>query len=124
MPEWQQIGSVEVCVGTDGVTGVWNEAYVDVVFGSGKFATAYSKEEFEAAYCQPPEPKHRLIESCGGSVCVVSTEEQGGNPVRMAYVRDDVSTGRYGTCCDHFYCTYVLKQEAIDRAIRYVEKRE
>lgn len=124
MPEWQQIGSVEVCVGTDGVTGVWNEAYVDVVFGSGKYATAYSKDEFEAKYCKPPDPKHRLIESCDGSVCVVSTEEVDGKPVRMAMVRNDVSTGRHGACCGRIYETFTTKQSAIDRAIRYVEKGE
>lgn len=30
-PEWTKIGNVEVCVGTDGVTGVWNGTYVSAI---------------------------------------------------------------------------------------------
>ena len=54
-PEWTKIGSVEVCVGTDGVTGVWNGTYVSAIHP--RSTTSYwiaTKERFESKHCQPP----------------------------------------------------------------------
>lgn len=121
MPEWQPIGGVGVCVGTNGVTGVWNGKCVVVIHNSHSTpGWGISKEDFEADYCKP---RHRLIESCDGSVCVVSTEEQDGKPVRMAAVR----RGLHVEWVCSWKCgseSYETLQSAIDRAIRYVEKGE
>lgn len=119
--EWTKVGSVEVCVGTNGkTTGMWTGDHVAVSFGTGKYDTLYSKDEFEAKHCKPPEPKHRLIESADGSVCVVSTEEQDGKPVRMAFVRTD-SQGEWDVHWMWGWDVAHDRQDAIDRAARYVE---
>lgn len=123
MANWQQIGSVEVCVGTDGVTGVWNGKCVVVIRNSQSTpGWGITKEDFEQEYCQP---RHRLIESCDGSVCVVSTEEVDGKPVRMAFVRTRRGEPvRWGAIWAGNFDWFDERQAAIDRAIRYVETGE
>jgi len=122
MPNWQQIGSVEVCVGTDGAVGVSFDGDRVCVAKKTMYLGWCSKADFEADYCKP---RHRLIESCDGSVCVVSTEEQGGNPVRMAAVRARRGEPvRWGATWAGNFDWSDERQDAIDRAIRYVEKGE
>lgn len=124
-PEWTKIGTVEVCVGTDGViTGVWTGHHVAVTFGNGKYATLYSKEEFEHKHCQPPKPRHTIRHYADGSCVVESTEQdEQGRPLRCAMVR----TGVYGdqprwgaTWCGGFDW-FDERRDAIARAVRYVE---
>lgn len=129
-PNWQQIGSVEVCAGTDGVTGVyWNltlpEAPDSMLIeiekdGHWILVAGGSKADFEAKHCKP---RHRLIESADGSVCVVSTEEVDSKPVRMALVRPGLD--KLWACnFPKWWFVFYERQDAMNRAARYVETGE
>jgi len=127
MADWQPIGSVEVCVGTNGVTGVYDGNSVCIYGVDGQIVGQFfdinhysAKAKFEHEYCKP---RHRLIESADGSVCVVSTEEVDGKPVRMAFVRKGIS-GSWVVAWDEEWEEKGSLQDAIDRAARYVETGE
>lgn len=132
MANWQPIGSgpIEYCVGDDGVTGVyWNQTLpeapdsmlIEIKKDGDWFLVAGGeKPEFEAKHCKP---RHRLIESADDSVCVASTEEVDGKPVRMTFVRTD-SQGEWDVHWMGGWDVADDKQDAIDRAARYVETGE
>lgn len=113
--EWQKIGGVEVCVGDDGVTGVYSGDEVWAI-ASNHTDWMATKAQFEAKHCQP---RHRLIECADGAVMVMSTDEVDGKPRRGAMVtevgacwwvdRYSEPSGNYGT-----------KDQAIAAAVAYV----
>lgn len=72
MAEWQQIGSVEVCVGTDGAVGVSFDGDRVCVAKKTMYLGWCNKADFESTHCKP---RHRLIESCDGSVCVTGVTD-------------------------------------------------
>lgn len=126
-PEWTKIGSgpVEYCVGTDGVTGVWNGTYVSAIHpGATSPDWITTKELFEVRHCQPQKPRHIRTDYADGSVVVDSTEkDEQGRPLRCAFVSrsyGDLAWTERGDATGRGHTT----EEAIRDAIRYVETGE
>ena len=124
-PEWTKIGSVEVCVGTDGVTGVWNGTYVSAIHP--RSTTSYwiaTKERFESKHCQPPAPRHIREDFADGSVVIKSVDkDEQGRPLRCAMISRQI----YGRAWVEKGDSRGIGQaasEAISEAIRYVETWE
>lgn len=122
-PEWTKNGTVEVCVGTDGVTGIWtgNSCYSVT---DGQLAWSGTKADFEAHHCQPPAPRHTIRHCADGSCVVESTEkDEQGRPLRCAFVsrsHGDLAWTERGDATGSGHTT----EEAIRDAIRYVETGE
>ena len=130
-PEWTKIGTVEVCIGTDGVTGVYDGRSVcahgidGVVvvrfFDDGQYS---AKAGFEARYCQPPKPRHIIRDYADGSCVVESVEkDEQGSPLRCAMVRRGFPVSWVANWCREWE-EGSDKQDAIARAVRYVETGE
>ncbi len=122
-PEWTKIGTVEVCVGTDGVTGIWtgNSCYSVT---DGQIAWSGTKADFEAQHCQPPAPRHIIREYADGSCVVESTEkDEQGRALRCVKVWES----RYNHCIWET-CRWIggwtSKNRAVQEAARYVETGE
>ena len=123
-PEWTKIGTVEVCVGTDGVTGIWtgNSCYSVT---DGQIAWSGTKADFEAQHCQPPKPRHTIREYADGSCVVESTEkDEQGRALRCAMVNRNCN-GRFSAeWVSGYERGFDDKQDAIGRAVQYVETGE
>lgn len=128
-PEWTKIGTVEVCVGTDGVTGVYineREGIIRVHRDGTTMYSLVSKADFESKHCQPPKPLHIIREYADGSCVVESVEkDEQGRPLRCAIVRTNVGPrvrwrATWSGSSDWLY----EPQDAIARAVRYVETGE
>lgn len=120
-PEWTKIGSVEVCVGTDGVTGVCSvKGYVRCFDDNGMRETV-TKDEFEAKHCQPPAPRHIIREYADGSCVVESVEkDKQGRPLRCVKVWESRDTpGVWETC--RWLGGWTSKDRAVEVAVPYVE---
>ena len=92
-PEWKKIGTVEVCVGTDGVVGVApiSERGVYCFKHGVQIAPLECKYDFERLYYQPPAPRHTIREYADGSCVVESTEkDEQGRALRCAIVREGI----------------------------------
>lgn len=123
-PEWTKIGTVEVCVGTDGVTGVSTLLGCYAVYADGVVQWCDDKQSFEARYCQPPKPRHVIRQYADGSCVVESTEQdEQGRPLRCAIVMAD-SQGRWSVFFTGNWDVGSDKQDAIKNAVRYVETGE
>ena len=125
-PEWKKIGTVEVCVGTDGVIGAYLSDRDVVVRVNHDGTTMYSlgsKETFERHHCQPPKPRHTIREYADGSCVVESTEQdEQGRSLRAAMVKRN---GRFSAeWVADYEGGFDDKQDAIARAVRYVETGE
>lgn len=125
---WQRIGGVEVCEGTDGFVGVLTaqdlfiydkDCLLDERLSRAHWGhVSKVKEQFEIRHCQP---RHRLIECADGAVMVLSTDEVDGKPRRGAFV----SAGK------HVWVSfkglnakwYEDRDEAIAAAVAYVTAR-
>lgn len=129
-PEWKKMGSIEVCVGTDGVTGVMGGGFVEVRGALGVplenlFDDVQSaKAQFERKHCQPPKPCHIIREYADGSCVVESTEkDEQGRPLRCVRVWGRRDTpGVWDTC--RWMGGWLRKDRAIEKAVRYVETGE
>lgn len=124
-PEWTKIGTVEVCVGTDGVAAVSFDGVVAFCVSRKSGLGWDSKTAFEERHCQPPEPRHIIRDYADGSCVVESVEkDEQGRPLRCAMVKRN--------CNGRFSAEWVAgyeggfddKQDAIARAVRYVETGE
>lgn len=124
-PEWKKIGTVEVCVGTDGVVGVApiSERGVYCFKHGVQIAPLECKYDFERLYCQPPAPRHTIREYADGSCVVESTEQdEQGRALRAAMVKRN---GRFSAeWVADYEGGFDDKQDAIARAVRYVETGE
>lgn len=129
-PEWTKIGTVEVCVGTDGVTGVYLNEREGIVRVNHDGTTMYSlnsKGMFEHKHCQPPAPRHIIREYADGA-CVVESvkQDEQGRPLRVAMIQLVV----FGACPVHGTTVrggcewFGEQQDAMNLAIRYVETGE
>lgn len=126
-PEWTKIGSVEVCVGTDGVTGVYineREGIIRVHRDGTTMYSLVSKADFESKHCQPPAPRHTIKHYADGSCVVESTEQdEQGRPLRCAMISRQIN-GRAWVEKGDARGIGQAASEAISEAIRYVEKGE
>lgn len=127
-PEWTKIGNVEVCVGTDGVTGVYVNDYAGVVRVNNDGTTMYSvksKEMFESKHCQPQKPRHIRTDYADGSVVVDSVEQdEQGRPLRVAFIPDINGEPLFQV---RFLLRVEIAESAdaiVARAVRYVETGE
>ena len=128
-PEWTKIGSVEVCVGTDGVTGVYineREGIIRVHRDGTTMYSLVSKADFESKHCQPPAPRHTIKHYADGSCVVESTEQdEQGRALRAAIVRANVGArSKWGATWSGGFEWCDDRQDAIAQAIRYVETGE
>lgn len=125
-PEWTKIssGPVECCVGTDGVTGVWTGTSCYAVTPDGGIGWCGDKDAFEHEHCQPPAPRHIRKDYADGSFVIESVEQdEQGRPLRVAFVRKGIAVSWVIDWCGDWE-EKSEKQNAIDRAIRYVETGE
>ena len=121
-PEWTKIGTVEVCVGTDGVAAVSFDGVVAFCVSRKSGLGWDSKTAFEERHCQPPEPRHIIRDYADGSCVVESTEkDEQGRPLRVAFVRAASSEPAWLSSWKRVGMFQDTEQDAIDRAIRYVE---
>lgn len=125
-PEWTKIGNVEVCVGTDGVTGVWNGTYVSAIHpGATSPDWITTKELFEVRHCQPQKPRHTIRHYADGSVVVDSVEQdEQGRPLRVAFIPDINGEPLFQV---RFLLSVEIAESAdaiVARAVRYVETGE
>ena len=127
-PEWTKIGSVEVCVGTDGSVGVapLSERGVYCFKHGVRIAPLECKYDFESLYCQPPAPRHTIKHYADESCVVESTEQdEQGRPLRVAIVRANVGArSKWGATWSGGFEWCDDRQDAIAQAIRYVETGE
>ena len=122
-PEWTKIGSVEVCVGTDGSVGVapLSEHGVYCFKHGVQIAPLECKYDFESLYCQPPAPRHTIKHYADGSCIVESTEQdEQGRPLRCAMVRAGLDKP-WACNFPQWWFGFKERQDAIARAVRYVE---
>lgn len=125
---WQKVGGIEVCEGTDGVVGVmssqeflrrWDRHGQELPSFFSQEAGFSMRDKFEKYHCQP---RHRLIECADGAVMVLSVDEVDGKPMRGAMVtdvgvawwvdRNGKPSGNHGT-----------KEQAIAAAVAHVTAR-
>lgn len=125
-PEWTKIGTVEVCVGTDGVAAVSFDGVVAFCVSRKSGLGWDSKTAFEERHCQPPEPRHIIRDYADGSCVVESTEkDEQGRPLRVAIVRANVGArSKWGATWSGGFEWCDDRQDAIAQAIRYVETGE
>lgn len=127
-PEWTKIGTVEVCVGTDGVTGVWNGKVCHAIIPCGDYVYRDTKEYFEAIHCQPQKPRH-IIRECADGSCVVESVEQDeqGRPLRCAMLSKPFDSNGYGYRwieMGNALSASLRCEDAMPRAVYYVETGE
>ena len=130
-PEWTKNGTVEVCVGTDGVTGVMGGGFVQVRGALGAplenlFDDVQSaKAQFERKHCQPQKPRHIRTDYADGSVVVDSVEQdEQGRPLRVAFIPDINGEPLFQV---RFLLRVEIAESAdaiVARAVRYVETGE
>lgn len=126
-PEWTKIGTVEVCIGTDGVIGLYisdRDVVVRVNHGGTSMYSVGSKEMFERYHCLPPKPRHSIRHYADGSCVVESTEQdEQGRPLRCAIVREGIPV-TWVVNWKREWEESRTKKDAIARAVRYVETGE
>lgn len=124
MAEWQKIGCIEVCEGTDGVVGVISsQEFLRRYDRHGQELPSFFSQEagfsmrdkFEKYHCQP---RHRLVECADGAVMVLSVDEVDGKPRRGAMVRLIGTAWWMDRCGPHD-----SKDEALAAAVAYVTAR-
>lgn len=124
---WQKIGGIEVCEGTDGAVGiVWSVGSLLTIDRNGVqtsrvesfFSRGTAQEAFENAHCRP---LHKIEECADGSVIVRSVEKIDGKTARCAMVRavQYLFTMTNGIGGD-FYDDH---EKAIAAAVAYVSAR-
>lgn len=127
---WQKIGGIEVCEGTDGVVGIisaqefvrrWDRHGQELPSFSSREAGFSMRDKFEKHHCQP---LHEIEECADGSVIVRSVAKVDGKTARAAMLNAPVSNGNVWIDRgngDSDWCK--SKDEAIAAAVAYVSAR-
>jgi hypothetical protein len=128
---WQKIGGLEVCEGTDGVVGIvsaqefmrrWDRHGQELPSFSSQDAGFSMRDKFEKYHCQP---LHEIEECADGSVFVKSVEYVDGKPKRGCGVRAVASRwwAEFAMVGRPDAGPYASKAEAIAAAVAYVSAR-